>query len=68
MASDELLSGADNVASAGPVFGDYLGVRQAITDAEGPMFSRGTNPKAALVAAESNASSVLATYNGRIGG
>jgi sn-glycerol 3-phosphate transport system substrate-binding protein len=68
VAYDELLSGAANVASAGPVFGDYLGVRQAITDAEGPMFSGGASPKAALAAAASKANSVLATYNSRIGG
>jgi sn-glycerol 3-phosphate transport system substrate-binding protein len=67
VAYDQLLSGAANAASAGPVFGDYLGVRQAITDAEGPMFSGGS-PKAALAAAASKANSVLAAYNSRIGG
>jgi sn-glycerol 3-phosphate transport system substrate-binding protein len=68
VAYDELLNGAANVASSGPVFGDYLGVRQAITDAEGPMFTGGTSPKAALAAAISKANSVLASYNSRVGG
>ena len=62
------LNGAANVASSGPVFGDYLGVRQAITDAEGPMFTGGTSPKAALAAAISKANYVLASYNSRVGG
>jgi sn-glycerol 3-phosphate transport system substrate-binding protein len=68
VAYDELLSGAANVASSGPVFGDFLGVRKAITDAEGPMFSGGTSSKAALAAAISKANSVLAAYNSRVGG
>ena len=68
VAYDELLSGAANVASSGPVFGDYLGVRQAIVDAEGPMFSGGATPKAALAAAISKVNSVLAAYNSRVGG
>jgi len=67
VAYDMLLSGAANVASAGPVFGDYLGVRQAITDAEGPMFTSGASAKSALAAAISKANSVLSAYNARVG-
>jgi sn-glycerol 3-phosphate transport system substrate-binding protein len=68
VAYDELLGGTDNVASAGPVFGDYLGVRRAITDAEAMMFTGGAKPSAALAAAISKANAVLAAYNARIGG
>lgn len=67
VAYDELLNGADNVASSGPVFGDYLGVRSAITDAEGTMFTGGTKPSAALAAAISKANGALASYNSRVG-
>ena len=65
VAYDELTTGADNVASAGPVFGDYIGVREAITAAEGKMFTNGEKPDAALAEAQRNASSTLAAYNAR---
>ncbi len=65
VAYDELTSGADNLASAGPVFGDYIGVREAITAAEGKMFN-GEKPAAALAEAQSKASATLAAYNARV--
>ncbi len=66
VAYDELTAGADNLASAGPVFGDYIGVREAITAAEGKMFASGEKPAAALAEAQSKASGTLAAYNSRV--
>jgi sn-glycerol 3-phosphate transport system substrate-binding protein len=66
VAYDELTSGADNTASAGPVFGDYIGVREAITAAEAKMFANGEKPAAALAEAQRKASATLAAYNARV--
>ncbi len=68
VAYDMLLSGADNVASSGPVFGDYLGVRKAITDAEDAMFTSGASSASALASAIAKANAALSAYNARVGG
>jgi sn-glycerol 3-phosphate transport system substrate-binding protein len=66
VAYDELTTGADNLASAGPVFGDYLGVREAITTAESKMFDNGERPSTALADAQTRASDTLGAYNARV--
>jgi sn-glycerol 3-phosphate transport system substrate-binding protein len=67
IAYDQLLTGVNNVATAGPVIGDYQGVRDAVLDAEKSMFSQGTAPKAALKSAKKNADAAIQEYNLRIG-
>jgi sn-glycerol 3-phosphate transport system substrate-binding protein len=67
VAYDQLVSGVNNVATAGPVIGDYQGVRDAVVAAEQSMFTQGVKPKAALKAAAANANSTLEDYNSRIG-
>jgi len=67
VAYDQLINGASNIATAGPVIGDYLGVRNAVRNAEESMFSGGTNSNSALAAALANANSAISAYNQRVG-
>ena len=66
VAYDQLLSGKDDVATAGPVIGDYAGVRDVVRDAETKMLSEGTDPKAAIKAAAAAASKAIQDYNARV--
>ena len=54
-------------ATAGPVIGDYQGVRDAVLEAEQGMFTQGTKPATALNQARSNADEAISEYNSRIG-
>ncbi len=65
---DQLLEGKANPATAGPVIGDYLGVRSAIDDEITRMLSEGTKPNVALKAAKKNSDEVIQNYNERVGG
>lgn len=67
VAYDQLANGVNNVATAGPVIGDYLGVRQAVRNAEESMFTSGVKPDAALTAAARNTDAAMAAYNSRVG-
>ncbi len=67
VAYDQLANGVNNTATAGPVIGDYLGVRDAVRNAEESMFTSGTKPKSALSAAASNSDSAISAYNARVG-
>ena len=68
VAYDQLLSGSNDAASSGSVIGDYVGVRNAMRDAENTMFLEGKSPADALKSAASNANSVIQDYNSRVGG
>jgi sn-glycerol 3-phosphate transport system substrate-binding protein len=68
VAYDQLVGGVNNVATAGAVIGDYLGVRNAVRNAEEAMFSSGAKPSGALSQALQNANSAIAAYNARVGG
>jgi len=68
VAYDQLISGVENVATAGPVIGDYVGVRKAVSDALSSMFSQGTDPAAALARAAQGGDAAIEEYNARIGG
>jgi sn-glycerol 3-phosphate transport system substrate-binding protein len=68
VAYDQLLSGPNTVATSGSVIGNYVGVRNAVRDAENSMFLQGNNPNAALKQAASNANSAMSEYNSRVGG
>jgi sn-glycerol 3-phosphate transport system substrate-binding protein len=67
VAYDQLTSGVESTASAGPVIGDYQGVRDAVLEAEQGMFTQGTKPATALNQARSNADQAISEYNSRIG-
>jgi hypothetical protein len=65
---DQLVTGPNNTATAGPVIGDYKGVHDAILHAEESMFTRGTKPRAALKQAKLDADAAIEEYNSRVGG
>ena len=67
VAYDQLVAGVNNVATAGPVIGDYQGVRDVLRDAENSMFAEGVKPKAALKAAKRDADAKIQEYNARVG-
>jgi len=68
VAYDQLLGGKNDLATAGPIIGDYLGTREAVEDAETRMFAEGQKPKAALKQAKNDADEVIQNYNDRVGG
>ncbi|MEP6623604.1 MAG: ABC transporter substrate-binding protein [Acidimicrobiia bacterium] len=67
VAYDQLLSGKDDVATAGPVIGNYAGVRDVVRDAETKMLAENGDPKAAIKAAAIAATAAIQDYNTRIG-
>jgi sn-glycerol 3-phosphate transport system substrate-binding protein len=68
VAYDQLFGGKNDLATSGPVIGDYLGVREVIDDAQTRMFADDGNPKAALKRAKNEANAVIEEYNSRVGG
>jgi sn-glycerol 3-phosphate transport system substrate-binding protein len=64
---DQLVAGVANTASAGPVIGDYQGVRDAVLDSEQQMFN-GMSPSAALKQARQDANAKIEEYNSRVSG
>jgi sn-glycerol 3-phosphate transport system substrate-binding protein len=68
VAYDQLLAGASNAATAGPVIGDYAGVRKAVEDALQAMVTTGTPPKQAIDRAAQRANAAIKEYNTRVGG
>jgi sn-glycerol 3-phosphate transport system substrate-binding protein len=67
VAYDQLVEGVANSATAGPVIGDYQGVRDAVLDSEQQMFN-GMSPSAALKQAKQNANGKIEEYNSRVSG
>jgi len=67
VAYDQLLTGVENTATAGPVIGDYQGVRDSVLDAIEAMLTQGTKPKAALKGAKGQADAKIGDYNSRVG-
>jgi sn-glycerol 3-phosphate transport system substrate-binding protein len=67
VAYDQLVGGVANAATAGPVIGDYQGVRDAVLNTEQQMFA-GTSPSAALKQAKQDANAKIEEYNSRVGG
>jgi sn-glycerol 3-phosphate transport system substrate-binding protein len=64
---DQLVSGPTNVATVGPLIGDYQGVRDAVRNGLLAMLTGGLSPKAALQKAQREADTAITTYNTRIG-
>lgn len=67
VAYDQLVGGVSNTATAGPVIGDYQGVRDVVLDAEQQMFG-GMSPSAALKQAKQEADAKIEEYNSRVRG
>ena len=67
VAYDQLVGGVANTATAGPVIGDYQGVRDVVLDSEQQMFG-GMSPSAALKLAKQDANAKIEEYNSRVGG
>jgi sn-glycerol 3-phosphate transport system substrate-binding protein len=68
VAYDQLLTGASNLATAGPIIGDYTGVQNAVRESWQRMFSEGTSPKSAIKEAADASDSAMQEYNSRVGG
>jgi sn-glycerol 3-phosphate transport system substrate-binding protein len=66
VAYDQLLTGAENVATTGPVIGDYRGVRDALTDALEAFLVENTPPADALAQAKRDADAKIEAYNATI--
>ncbi|MBM3675918.1 MAG: ABC transporter substrate-binding protein [Actinobacteria bacterium] len=67
VAYDQLVTGVENVATAGPVIGPYQAIRDVVLAAEQRMFTQGTSSDDALTDAQRAANEALAEYNERIG-
>jgi sn-glycerol 3-phosphate transport system substrate-binding protein len=67
VAYDQLVTGPSNVATAGPLIGDYTGVQTAVRESWQRMFAEGTSPKAAIKAAAAAADEAMQEYNSRVG-
>jgi sn-glycerol 3-phosphate transport system substrate-binding protein len=67
VAYDQLVGGVTNAATAGPVIGDYQGVRDVVLDSEQQMFN-GMSPSAALKQAKQDADAKIQEYNSRVSG
>jgi sn-glycerol 3-phosphate transport system substrate-binding protein len=68
VAYDQLLTGVNNTATAGPVIGAYKAVRDAVITAQNSMFTQGVKPKTAINAARDKANPAMEEYNTRVGG
>jgi sn-glycerol 3-phosphate transport system substrate-binding protein len=64
---DQLITGKNTLATAGPVIGDYLGVRQVIDDQETVLLAGDKTPKQAIDDAKRESDEVIEDYNARVG-
>ena len=67
VAYDQLVDSPRNEATAGPVIGDYQGVRDAVRDGLSAMLDAGVPPDRALRQAQEQADAAIAEYNARVG-
>lgn len=67
VAYDQLTTGVNNAATAGPVIGDYQGVRDTLLLEEQKMFNNGKKPAATLKDAQKATTEVIQEYNERLG-
>lgn len=64
---DQLVGAENNVATAGPVMGNYRTVRDKVEEAMEVIFTTGTPAAEALAEAKAEADAVLREYNDRVG-
>ncbi len=67
VAYDQLANGAENTATAGPVIGDYQGVRDAVINMLESILITKTPVATALSSATSTANAAIAAYNSKQG-
>ncbi|MCZ7526432.1 MAG: ABC transporter substrate-binding protein [Acidimicrobiia bacterium] len=67
VAYDQLSTGPNNVATAGPLIGDFSNQRRVVVEAMQSMFTQGTPPDQALAAAAQGSNEVVQEYNSRLG-
>ncbi len=67
VAYDQLVSGVNNSATAGPVIGAYQAVRDAVGEAQDQMLLGNGNPQDSLAQAEKDATAAMEDYNQRVG-
>jgi len=68
VAYDQLVEGAENPATAGPLVGDMPAVRKAVEEALTAMFVADLPPDEALAQAAAESNDAIASYNERLGG
>lgn len=68
VAYEQLVTGGNGPAEAGPVIGAYNAVRTAVLDAEESMYVNGVAPATALKNAAAAADAAIGSYNQRVGG
>ena len=64
---DQLVGGPTNLATIGPVIGDFLGVRAAVVEGITSMLSGDATPRAALASTQRAVDKVVSAYNARVG-
>jgi sn-glycerol 3-phosphate transport system substrate-binding protein len=67
VAYDQLVTGVNNDATAGPVLGPYQGVRDIVIDQLTAMLTQGKSAKAAVKAAAQEGTTAIEDYNSRVG-
>jgi sn-glycerol 3-phosphate transport system substrate-binding protein len=67
VAYDQLVSGVNNVATAGPVIGPYQQVRDGVIDELTAMLTQGKSAKSAVKSAAQKGTSAIEEYNSRVG-
>lgn len=65
---DQLVNGPKNLATTGPVIGDFASVRAAVVDGITSMLTTGTSPRDALAETQKKADAAILAYNQRVGG
>jgi sn-glycerol 3-phosphate transport system substrate-binding protein len=68
VAYDQLVTGVNNDATAGPVIGPYQEVRDGVIDELTAMLTQGKSAKAAVKAAAQKGTTAIQDYNARVGG
>jgi sn-glycerol 3-phosphate transport system substrate-binding protein len=67
VAYDQLVTGVENVATAGPVMGAYDAVRVGVVNQMTSMLTQGKDPKKALADAADEGNQAIEAYNARVG-
>jgi sn-glycerol 3-phosphate transport system substrate-binding protein len=68
VAYDQLVTGVNNAATAGPVIGPYQQIRDGVTDELTAMLTQGKSAKAAVKSAAEKGDAAIEEYNARVGG
>jgi sn-glycerol 3-phosphate transport system substrate-binding protein len=68
VAYDQLVTGVNNAATAGPVIGPYQEVRDGVIDEFTAMLTQGKSAKAAVKTAAQKGTTAIQDYNARVGG